>query len=142
MGYSMTITYPNFSFDITHRDPHSRARLGTLTTPHGTIQTPNYIFCGTKGAIKNLSPWQMKEAKTDIILGNTYHLMIQPGAELVERAGGLHKFNKWDGPMMTDSGGFQIFAMGHGSVADEIKGRNKGQRDKSLMSVTEEGARF
>lgn len=138
----MTIDYPNFNFEITHRDPNSRARLGTLTTPHGTIETPNYIFCGTKGAIKNLSPAQMREAKADIILGNTYHLMIQPGADLVEKMGGLHAFNQWDGPMMTDSGGFQIFAMGHGSVADEIKGRNKGNRGKSLMSVTEEGARF
>lgn len=111
-------------------------------TPHGTIETPNYIFCGTKAAIKNLSPMQMREAKTDIILGNTYHLMIQPGADVVEKIGGLHEFNRWDGPMMTDSGGFQIFAMGHGSVADEIKGRNKGKRDKSLMEVSEEGARF
>lgn len=136
------LTYPGFAFDITHRDPSSRARLGRLATPHGTIETPNYIFCGTKGAIKNLSPVQMREAKADIILGNTYHLMIQPGADLVEKMGGLHKFNRWDGPMMTDSGGFQIFAMGHGGVADEIKGRNQGKRDKSLMSVTEEGARF
>jgi queuine tRNA-ribosyltransferase len=136
------LTYPNFSFDIQYRDPSSRARLGKLVTPHGTIETPNYIFCGTKAAIKNLSPRQMREAKADIILGNTYHLMIQPGAELIEKMGGLHKFNGWDGPMMTDSGGFQIFAMGHGSVADEIKGRNKGKRDKSLMDVTEEGARF
>lgn len=70
------LAYDNFSFDIEYRDPSSRARLGKLKTPHGTIETPNYIFCGTKGAIKNLSPAQMREAKTDIILGNTYHLMI------------------------------------------------------------------
>lgn len=137
----MALDYPNFAFEILHRDPDSRARVGRLTTPHGTIETPNYIFCGTKGAIKNLSPRQMREAKTDIILGNTYHLMIQPGAELVAEMGGLHEFNRWDGPMMTDSGGFQIFAMGHGSVADEIKGRNK-SRVKSLMDISEEGARF
>lgn len=135
------LTYDNFAFNIEHRDPASRARVGTLVTPHGTIETPNYIFCGTKGAIKNLSAHQMREAKTDIILGNTYHLMIQPGADLVHKMGGLHKFNRWDGPMMTDSGGFQIFSMGHGSIADEIKGRNQ-KRDKSLLEITEEGARF
>lgn len=133
--------YPNFAFDITHRDPTSRARLGTLKTPHGTISTPNFIFCGTKAAIKNLSPKQMREAQSDIILGNTYHLMIQPGAELVEKMGGLHEFTRWDGPMMTDSGGYQIFAMGHGGVADEIKGRNR-RDDKSLIGITEEGATF
>ncbi|AGH97848.1 tRNA guanosine(34) transglycosylase Tgt [Micavibrio aeruginosavorus] len=138
------LTYPNFAFDVLHRDQNgTRARIGRLVTPHGTIETPNYIFCGTKGAIKNLSPMQMREAGADIILGNTYHLMIQPGADLIERMGGLHEFNRWDGPMMTDSGGFQIFSMGHGGVADEIKGRsnNKG-RGKSLLEISEEGARF
>jgi len=136
-----TLDYSGFSFDVLHRDASSHGRVGQLKTPHGTIETPNYIFCGTKASIKNLSPMQMREAKTDIILGNTYHLMIQPGADLVEKMGGLHAFTRWDGPMMTDSGGFQIFSMGHGSVADEIKGRNK-SRGKSLLKITEEGARF
>lgn len=136
------VQYDNFKFEITHRDPRSKARLGKLTTPHGTIDTPNYIFCGTKASIKNLNPFQMREAKTDIILSNTYHLMIQPGADIVEKMGGLHNFMQWDGPMMTDSGGFQIFSMGHGSVADEIKGRNKGGREKSLLKISEQGAQF
>ncbi len=135
------LDYPGFSFDITHRDPKSRARLGRLTTPHGVIDTPNYIFCGTKAAIKNLSPAHMHEAKTDIILANTYHLMIQSGADLIEKMGGLHEFMQWDGPMMTDSGGFQIFSMGHGSVADEIKGRNR-KKERSLIKIDEEGAAF
>ncbi len=138
-----SIDYQNFGFDITHRAPDSKARVGQLKTPHGTIETPNYIFCGTKGAIKALSPMQMREAKTDIILGNTYHLMIQPGADLIDEMGGLHEFNRWDGPMMTDSGGFQVFSMGHGSCADEIKGRNKGKMErKGLMKITEEGVAF
>ncbi len=137
-----SIDYPGFAFDIQHKDPASKARVGKLKTPHGTIQTPNYIFCGTKASIKNLSPAAMREAKTDIILANTYHTMIQPGADLIEKMGGLHQFMQWDGPMMTDSGGFQIFSMGHGSVADEIKGRSKGQRAKSVLKITEEGARF
>jgi len=135
------LEYPNFKFETLHRDPASRARLGRLTTPHGTIETPNFIFCGTKASIKNVSTDAMREARTDIILANTYHLMIQPGADLVEKMGGLHKFMQWDGPMMTDSGGFQIFSMGHGGIADEIKGRNRGG-DKSLLKVSEEGARF
>lgn len=136
------IEYPNFGFEIEHKDDKSGARIGRLTTPHGTIETPNYIFCGTKASIKNLSPVQMKEAQTDIILGNTYHLMIQPGADIVEKMGGLHEFTQWKGPMMTDSGGFQIFSMGHGSVADEIKGRRQNNRGKSLLKITESGAEF
>ncbi len=121
--FETKIDYPNFGFDITHTDSKTGARTGKLTTPHGTIETPNYIFCGTKASIKNLSPYQMREAKTDIILANTYHLMIQPGADLIEKMGGLHKFTGWNGPMLTDSGGFQVFSMGNGSCADEIKGR-------------------
>lgn len=137
------LTYPNFSFDIEARDSSgSLARVGRLSTPHGTIETPNYIFCGTKATVKALSPAQLKEAQTDIILSNTYHLMLQPGAELVEKMGGLHKFMQWDGPMLTDSGGFQVFSMGHGSITDEIKGRNKGHENKSLLKITEEGAEF
>ncbi len=137
-----TLDYSGFKFEITHRDSKSRARLGKLTTPHGTIETPNYIFCGTKASIKNLSPAHMREAKADIILANTYHLMIQPGPDVIQRAGGLHKFMQWHGPMMTDSGGFQIFAMGHGGVADEIKGRNRNTTTRSLMGLAEEGAKF
>lgn len=138
-------TYPNFAFDILHKDPKSGARIGLLKTPHGTIETPNYIFCGTKAAIKGVAPAQMHEARTDIILANTYHLMLQPGADLVQKMGGLHKFMGWDGPMLTDSGGFQVFSMGHGWCADEIKGRNKEkkeERNNSLLEITELGCAF
>ena len=139
----MALNYPNFGFDITHRDEKSGARIGTLKTPHGEIQTPNYIFCGTKAAIKALSPAQMIEAKTDIILANTYHLMLQPGANLIAEMGGLHKFMNWNGPMLTDSGGFQVFSLGEGTMANEIKGKNTGKHDnKSLTSITEEGCVF
>lgn len=139
--FDTKIDYPGHKFEITYKDPNSHARLGRLTTPHGTIETPNYIFCGTKASIKNLSPYQMKEAKTDIILANTYHLMIQPGADLIEKMGGLHKFTGWNGPMLTDSGGFQVFSMGNGSCADEIKGRNRHQRE-NLLKINEDGAFF
>lgn len=131
-----------FGFDILHRDPNSRARLGKLKTPHGTIETPNFIFCGTKASIKALNPHQVKDAGADIILSNTYHLMISPGADLIAKMGGLHKFMSWDGPMFTDSGGFQIFSLGYGSVADEIKGRGNRYRDKTILKITEEGAAF
>ncbi len=138
------LKYPNHSFTITHQDPKSKARIGTLTTPHGSIETPNYIFCGTKASVKTMSPAQLKETKTDIILANTYHLMLQPGADLIERAGGIHKFCGWDGPMLTDSGGFQVFSLGEGKMADEIKGRNqsKGHNNNSLVKITEDGVTF
>jgi queuine tRNA-ribosyltransferase len=131
-----------FSFNITHKDPNSYARTGVLTTPHGAIETPNFIFCGTKASVKGLSPLQLRECGTDIILSNTYHLMLSPGPDLVADMGGLHKFMNWNGPMFTDSGGFQIFSLGYGSVADEIKGRGKQGRPKTILKITEEGASF
>lgn len=131
-----------FAFEITHKDPGSYARTGLLTTPHGTIETPNFIFCGTKASVKGLSPATLKEEGADIILSNTYHLMLSPGPDLIAEMGGLHKFMNWDGPMFTDSGGFQIFSLGHGSVADEIKGKANRIREKSVVKITEEGAHF
>lgn len=135
-------TYPNFNFQITAKLSESYARTGLLTTPHGVIETPAFIFCATKAAMKGLSPADMRSANTQIILSNTYHLMLNPGSERVAKAGGLHKFMSWDGPMFTDSGGFQIFSLGHGSVAAEIKGNRSSKNAKSLVKITEEGARF
>jgi queuine tRNA-ribosyltransferase len=132
----------NFSFNITKVSTKTRARLGRLKTPHGEIETPAFIFCATKAAIKGATPQQMKDAGTQIILSNTYHLMLQPGGELVERMGGLHKFMGWDGPMLTDSGGYQIFSLGHGSVSEEIKGKRNGPKNRSLKLISEEGATF
>jgi queuine tRNA-ribosyltransferase len=132
----------NFSFTYYTPSTHSRARLGILKTPHGTVDTPAFIFCATKASIKGVSPDQMRACGTQFILSNTYHLMLQPGAGVVSKMGGLHKFTGWDGPMLTDSGGFQIFSLGHGSVASEIKGRRMSARPKTLLKITEEGARF
>ena len=137
-----SLQYPNFGFDIHYRAPDSRARLGTLRTPHGSIETPHFIFCGTKAAIKALNIDQVREAGAGMVLANTYHLMLQPGAELVAKMGGLHKFMRWDGPMLTDSGGFQIFAMGEGTVADELKSRHKTARTRTLLKIEEDGATF
>jgi queuine tRNA-ribosyltransferase len=131
-----------FNFEIIYHSPSSKARLGRLTTPHGVVETPAFIFCATKAAIKGATPQHLRQEKTQIILSNTYHLMLQPGPELVERMGGLHSFMGWDGPMLTDSGGFQIFSLGHGSVAEEVKGRRHSTRPKSLLKIKEEGATF
>ena len=87
-------------------------RAGVLSTPHGDIETPSFVVVGTKGTVKSLTPEQLKELGTPVVLANTYHLFLQPGDELVRDAGGLHKFMNWNGPMMTDSGGFQVFSLG------------------------------
>jgi queuine tRNA-ribosyltransferase len=113
-----------------------------LATPHGVVETPGFIFCGTKAAMKGVMPHQMRAARTQIVLANTYHLMVNPGAELIARMGGLHAFTGWDGPMLTDSGGFQIFSMQHNGVTDEIKGRNRPDRVASLIRIEEDGAAF
>lgn len=136
-------SYPNFKFEVLKQDQGTYARLGKIHTPHGVVETPNYIFCGTRGAIRCATPREVKEAGAQIILSNTYHMLLQPGADVVERMGGLHEFIGWDGPMLTDSGGFQIFAMGEGTMADEIKGRNrKTPKPKMMQKITEEGAEF
>ncbi len=132
-----------FSWKIKSSSTKSKARIGCITTPHGKIETPAFIFCATKGALKSFTTIEAKKINTQIILSNTYHLMLHPGSKLIANHGGLHNFMNWDGPMLTDSGGFQIFSLGHGSVANEIKG-NKTQylRDKSLLKINEEGALF
>jgi queuine tRNA-ribosyltransferase len=122
--------------------PHTKARIGKLTTPHGTIETPAFIFCATKAAIKGVTPKQLRDAETQIILSNTYHLMLQPGGEIVNQLGGLQKMTGWHGPMLTDSGGFQIFSLGHSSVSAEIKGKHFSKHPKTMLKITEEGAKF
>ncbi|MEM0965919.1 MAG: tRNA guanosine(34) transglycosylase Tgt [Verrucomicrobiota bacterium] len=131
-----------FSFKIVSNDRTTAARVGQLVTPHGAIETPNFIFCATKAAIKGVPIDQVREAGADIILSNTYHLLLQPGPELVARHGGLHQMTGWNGPMLTDSGGFQIFSIGHGWIADEIKGRRKIGAEGPGVKISEEGARF
>ncbi len=131
-------------FSFTYESPieGSRARVGTLVTPHGIVETPAFIFCATKAAIKAVGPDAMRAEGTQFILSNTYHLMLQPGPDVVAKGGGLQKFTGWNGPMLTDSGGFQIFSLGHGSVAEEIKGRRQSNRPRTMLKITEEGAKF
>lgn len=135
--------YTDFDFTITKRDSQTKARLGTLTTPHGTVQTPNFIFCGTRAAVKGVTARDLREHGVEIILSNTYHMMLQPGADITAQAGGLQKFTGWNGPMLTDSGGYQIFSLGHGGVSQEIKGQRTNKTAKPLLrKITEEGAHF
>ena len=135
--------YPDFKFEITKKDNDSSARLGILHTPHGSFETPNFIFCATKAAIRSSSIESLKNCGVDIILSNTYHLMLQPSSEIVAKAGGLQQFTRWKGPILTDSGGFQIFSLNHGRVIDEIKGKSKsGSFKKSFLKIEETGATF
>ena len=98
-------------FELLKTDPHSKARLGRLTTAHGKIDTPVFMPVGTQGSVKALDPRELLEMGTQIILGNTYHLNIRPGMEIIRAAGGLHKFINWNLPILTDSGGFQVFSL-------------------------------
>lgn len=132
------------SFRVIHKGP-GRSRVGEIRTPHGCITTPTFFFCATKGTLKGLSIRDIREEQTPVLLANTYHLMLRPGAQRVAALGGLHRFMGWDGPLFTDSGGFQIFCLGHGSVSDEIKGRRTGGgggERRGLLKITEEGALF
>ena len=132
----------NFSWQVEYQSKNNNARTGILTTPHGKINTPAFIFCATKGALKSLTTNIAIDNNTQIILSNTFHLMLQPGSDLIANHGGLHRFLNWNGPMLTDSGGFQIFSLGYGSVADEIKGSANIKRNKKLLSISEEGSLF
>ena len=104
----------SFSFTVTNKLPHSLARTGIIQTPHGSIQTPAFIVVGTKAAVKTMVPEQVKSVHAQAVLANAYHLYLQPGHQLVEKAGGLAKFMNWDGPTFTDSGGFQVLSLGSG----------------------------
>jgi len=100
------------NFELQHKDPNSNARTGLITTSHGQIETPIFMPVGTVGSVKAVHFHELKEdIKAQIILGNTYHLFLRPGIEILEQAGGLHKFNGWDKPILTDSGGFQVFSL-------------------------------
>jgi queuine tRNA-ribosyltransferase len=103
-----------FSFDIHRELPNALGRIGTITTAHGDIKTPAFVTVGTKATVKALTPEQVRETGAQVVLANTYHLYLQPGDETVKNLGGLHKVMNWQGPLMTDSGGFQVFSLGAG----------------------------
>ena len=112
------------TYELIKKDKKTKARRGRITTPHGTIETPVFMPVGTAATVKALRPEQVKEMGAEIILSNTYHLYLRPGHDIVKEAGGLHKFMNWDKPILTDSGGFQVFSLG------------------DLRKITEEGVKF
>jgi queuine tRNA-ribosyltransferase len=111
-------------FELIGKDPSSKARRGRVTTRHGVIETPAFMPVGTQGSVKAVSSRELHELEAQIILGNTYHLFVRPGLEVIRKSGGLHRFINWDGPILTDSGGYQIFSLA------------------KLRKITEEGAHF
>ena len=132
-------------FEILARDGSSRARAGILRTAHGDVRTPAFVPLATKATVRGLVPAEVEEIGYDMVLGNTFHLHQAPGDELIAAAGGLHEFMRWKRPIITDSGGFQVFSMGHGNVADEIKGRRPAGREGgggAIVSIEEEGVTY
>ncbi|MBX7207770.1 MAG: tRNA guanosine(34) transglycosylase Tgt [Verrucomicrobiaceae bacterium] len=98
-------------FELLSTDPHSAARRGRVVTPHGAVETPVFMPVGTQGTVKGVSPDELRALNAQIILGNTYHLFVRPGMDIMKEAGGLHRFMNWSGPILTDSGGFQVFSL-------------------------------
>jgi queuine tRNA-ribosyltransferase len=126
-------------FTIAARD--GRARAGVLHTAHGDVRTPAFVPLASTGTVKGLHASEVAELGYEMVLGNTFHLFIQPGPELIRELGGLHEFMGWRGAIVTDSGGYQVFSMGHGSVADEIKRRRDPGRSR-VVAIEERGVRF
>lgn len=100
-----------FSFEVSKVDSTSQARRGRIDTPHGVVQTPAFMPVGTRGSVKGILPQQLHDLGAEMVLGNTYHLLLRPGPEVVEALGGLQRFTGWNGPMLTDSGGYQVFSL-------------------------------
>ncbi|MDO5713201.1 MAG: tRNA guanosine(34) transglycosylase Tgt [Tissierellia bacterium] len=107
------------SFELKKESKECKARLGKIETPHGVIETPIFMPVGTLGTVKTMKPDELKDLKAQIILSNTYHLFLRPGTEIIQEAGGLHKFMNWDGPILTDSGGFQVFSLSENRKIEE-----------------------
>ncbi|MCD8204106.1 MAG: tRNA guanosine(34) transglycosylase Tgt [Coprobacillus sp.] len=126
----------NFYLEILHKDKNSGARYGILHTPHGDCEVPMFMPVGTDGAVKTLSPEEVKACGAGFILGNTYHLSLRPGEDIVAEAGGLHKFMNWNGPILTDSGGFQVFSLASKRKISEegVEFRNHINGDKMFFS--------
>lgn len=131
-----------FHFELIHRSKKSRARVGRIHTPHGIIDTPNFVAVGTNGTVKALDNALLHDIGLQLMFCNTYHMLLQPGTEVVRKAGGLHKFIHRKLPIITDSGGFQVFSLAYGSVADELKSRGTKKQGGSVLKITEEGVLF
>lgn len=145
-----------FKFKILKQDKNSRARVGRVTTNHGSFETPCFVPVATQASIKALSSEDIKSCNTEVFISNTYHLHLRPGEDLIEKMGGLHKFMNWNGPIMTDSGGFQVFSLGFGiehgvgKIAnifpdedkDYLEKRKEWGNQAKLARVTDDGVEF
>lgn len=132
------------SFKILKKDKKSKARAGIIKTPHGDIETPQFVPVGTKATVKALTPKDLKDMGAQIVLSNTYHLLLKPGPEVIKRFGGLAKFMGWNAPTMTDSGGFQVFSLGVGLEhgVGKLLREEEGEKKPRLNKITEEGVMF
>jgi len=119
-------------FEVTVRDPQTRARLGRMSTANGEVLTPAFLPVGTRGTVKAMAPWELEEIGYEMLLANTYHLYLRPGTELIKEAGGLHAFMGWRRPILTDSGGFQVF-----SLSPTLEVREEGVRFRSVYDGSE-----
>lgn len=128
-------------FEIHHKDASSKARTGSITTDHGTIQTPIFMPVGTVGSVKGVHQRELEDdIKAQIILGNTYHLYLRPGTDIINQAGGLHQFINWDRPMLTDSGGYQVYSLANNRKIDENGVKFRSHIDGSTHYFTPEKA--
>lgn len=127
-----------FSFECQASCSHTQARVGLFHTPHGVVETPRFMPVGTLATVKGITPRQLKDAQAQMILANTYHLHLQPGEKIVEQAGGLHRFMAWDCPILTDSGGFQVFSLSQLRKITETGVVFRSPRDGSIIELTPE----
>jgi queuine tRNA-ribosyltransferase len=132
----------DFSFEISYRSKRSCARVGKIHTAHGTIDTPAFVAVGTNATIKALDTKMVEDIGVQLMFCNTYHLLLQPGPEVIAEAGGLHRFMNRKMPLITDSGGFQVFSLAYGSIADELKSKGTKKSGGSVLKITEEGVLF
>lgn len=133
---------PYFHFELIYQSTKSRARVGRIHTPHGVIDTPNFVPVGTNGTLKALDSALVDNLGVQLMFCNTYHLMIQPGTEVVKAAGGLHRFMNRSKPIITDSGGFQVFSLAYGTVEAELKSKGQKTGANSVLKISEEGVLF
>ncbi|MBN2267462.1 MAG: tRNA-guanosine(34) transglycosylase [Candidatus Babeliaceae bacterium] len=129
-------------FELIHQSRRSRARVGRIHTPHGVIETPGFVPVATNATIKTVESSLINQLDVQLMFCNTYHLLLHPGPEVVAAAGGLHRFMNRPGPIITDSGGFQVFSLAYGGVADELKSRGKKKSEGSVLRITEDGVLF
>ncbi|MCF7800298.1 tRNA-guanosine(34) transglycosylase [Candidatus Babeliales bacterium] len=132
----------NFKFEILYKSKKSRARVGRIHTAHGIIDTPNFVAVGTNGTIKALDNHFVDQIGLQLMFCNTYHLMVQPKAEYIKKAGGIHNFINRKMPIITDSGGFQVFSLAYGSVHEELKSKGQKKHDNSVIKISEDGVLF